>query len=149
MHSSRMRTASTLTACRRGMCGMHALLPCTPPATHTPYHTCPPAMHTPWPCMPLPLAMHPPTMHPPAMHAPPPHMPPCHTPPLATNTPPHMPPCHAWPPPCTPHCHAHPSPAMHAPPVDRQTPVKTLPSQTSFAGGNYTLPDPVQKYTPK
>ena len=25
---------------------------------------------------------------------------------------------------------------MHAPPVDRQTPVKTLPSQTSFAGGN-------------
>ena len=45
---------------------------------------------------------------------------------------------HAHPLPCMP-------PAMHTPPtrVDRQTPVKTLPSQTSLAGGkgSFTLSD--------
>ena len=53
------------------------------------------------------VAVSPATHAPPAMHAPLPHMPPCHACPLA----------------------------VHAPLMDRQTPVKTLPSQTSFADG--------------
>ena len=75
-------------------------------------HGMPTAMHTPFHACPLPRM-------PPATHAP----------------------CHACPLPCTPPAmhaplpHMHASPAMHAPPVDRQTRVKTIPSQTSFAGG--------------
>ena len=75
------------------------------------------------------------------MHAPQPHMPPCwacpcHACPPTMHTPPavHAPPTMHALLPCMPHCHAH-TPAMHTtppPPVDRETPVKTLPSQTSF-----------------
>ena len=69
-------------------------------STHAPCHVCPPATHAPLSCM-----------HPPAMHASLPCTHPCHAHPPAMHTPlPHMPP--AMP------------PAMHAPPVDRQTPVK-------------------------
>ena len=139
MHSSRMRTASSLTV-SHSICHaclntthvppvMHASLPCTPPlATHTPMpHTCPPAMHTPLPCTP-------PAMHallpcmPPAMHIPMPHthplpcIPPCHA----------SAPCHAHPLPCMPPCHACP------PPVDRilDTLLKILLCPNFVAGGN-------------
>ena len=95
MHSSRMRSAHSLTVYHSRSACMHAPLPhmlpchacplqCMPPAMHAPYHACP------LPCTPLPgmsPAMHAPCS--PAMHAP----------------------CHAC-----PH-HAHP---YHAcPPVDR------------------------------
>ena len=125
MHSSRMRTARSLTV-SRSIC--HACpLSCMPPC-----HTCPPAMHPP--------AMHaPPATHTfPAMHAPLPcmsplpHMPPVPCMPPATHTPlpclsplPHMPSCNAHPPAthapyhAHPPCHAHPLPCMppatHAP----------------------------------
>ena len=97
MHSSRMRTARSLTV-SHGICrGTHVPchtqphhacpLPHMPPATHAPYHACPPS-HA-WP---------------PAMHAP------CHA----------HPPCHACPLPCMPPCHTCPlkcmPPATHAPP---------------------------------
>ena len=55
MHSSRMRTAHSLTVCHARSHAMHA-----------PHHTCPPAMHTPLP------HTHPPATYtlPPATHAP-------------------------------------------------------------------------------
>ena len=64
MHSSRMRTARSLTispyliVSGRGHV-WHACYPCRtcPPAMHAPCHTCPPTMHAP------------PATHPPAMHA--------------------------------------------------------------------------------
>ena len=72
----------------------------------------------------------------------PPCMPPCHTCPPPCTPPPamhtHLPPamhasllCIPPPPPCMPPCHV-----AHTRPPPRQTPVKTLPLQTSFAGGN-------------
>ena len=72
-------------------------------------------------------------MHAPQHAHPQPHMPPCHVHPLITHAPclPCTPPSPCTPSPCMP------SPfAMHAAPVDRQTPVKILPSHTSFAEGN-------------
>ena len=124
MHSSRMRTARSLSVSRSICCGTHAPLPRTPPAmhppaTHAPHtplpctpaplprtppsHTCPPAMYTPVPCMPPAMQSSPQPCMPPATHAPQPCMPP------ATNAPqPCMPPCHTCPPamhaplPCTP-----------------------------------------------
>ena len=109
MHSSRMRTARSLTV-SRSIC--HACPLCY---THpSPCHACPP------PCMPPAMhthphhAMHaPPTMHaphacPPAMHAPLPCTPPTmHAP------------CHACPLPCTPPTamHTPPLPAMQGPPL--------------------------------
>ena len=92
MHSSRMRTARSLTVSRRVLC-MPPQQPHMPPATtHAPYnhtpnhaypynHTCPPQpcmsphnhTHPPQPCMP-PTTTHAPTtmLDPPAtMHAPP------------------------------------------------------------------------------
>ena len=151
MHSSRMRTARSLTVSHRICQGGHVWharpLPCTPPTitTHVPLpcmphlphmpptaihaycHARTPAMHTPLPCKP-PCHAHPPlpckfpAMHTHAMYAPPAMHAPRHTCPPAMHapSPPHMPPCHARPP----------------PPVDRQTPVKTKPSQNSFARGN-------------
>ena len=102
MHSSRMRTARSLTvsrsicwrghACHTCLPAMHAPLPhmCPfnvlpvphmPPSTthapamHTPCHACPPATHAPLPC--TPSVMHTPLpCMPPAMHAP------CHVCPL-------------------------------------------------------------------
>ena len=114
MHSSRMRTARSLTVsrsifhaqppsppCHATPVAMHASL-----ATHAPCHTCP--CHAP------------PTIHAPTTHAPLSCMPP----PL-----PCMPPCYACPLPCMSPCHACPLPympsAMHAslpympPPMDR------------------------------
>ena len=131
MHSSRMRTARSLTV-SRGICqacplamhaphhappchachpATHAALPHMPTLPHTPYHACPhPVMHAPLPHMP-------PAMHPP----------PC-TPPPCTH------PRHSCPP--SP-CHA--SPPCHVPPLWTETLTHatqniTLP-QTSFAGG--------------
>ena len=61
MHSSRMRSARSLTvsrsiwvggACHACPAATHTPLPCMPPATHAPHHACPPP-HAP------------PTMHPP------------------------------------------------------------------------------------
>ena len=74
MHSSRMRTARSLTVCcSHSICRGGACVSCMPPL----------------PCMPPSPAMHPPTMHkPPAMHAP-----------LATHTPLAMHAPHACPPP--------------------------------------------------
>ena len=68
MHSSRMRTARSLTVSRSrsirqggGMC-----------ATHTPRHACPLLPHTPPPAMHAPCHTHPlPHTPPPAMHIPP------------------------------------------------------------------------------
>ena len=104
MHSSRMRTARSLTVCQSrsicrgaggswsGACHAH------PPAMHAPPPHTPPTMHDP-------PAMHAPHhTHPPAMHAP-----------QATHAPPstHAPLSHAGP------------PAMHAPLwTESQTPVK-------------------------
>ena len=94
------------------------------PAMHGPTrHT--PTMHAP-PCTPL-------TMHAPHHAYPLPHMPPAmHTPTTHTAG-------RTCPLPCMPlTMHAplpHTPPAMHTP-LDRQTSVKTLPLQTSFAGGN-------------
>ena len=58
MHSSRMRTARSLTispylvvSVGGGMLAMHTPLPCMPPAMHAP-HAPPPAMHAPLPRMP-------------------------------------------------------------------------------------------------
>ena len=99
MHSSRMRTARSLTVSRSICWGV-----CMPPAMHAPCHTHPlPCMPPTLPCTPPPL---PHTPHPP------PHMPP---------NPPHacpLPHCHACPqrtcPPPLPHTpshgHAHPPP---------------------------------------
>ena len=105
MHSSRMRTARSLTVSRRIPCmppGCHTCpqLPCMPPGCHA----CPPAA----------------THAPPGCHACPqlPRTPPgCHAcSPAAMHTPwlPHMPPsCHTWPSPLAamhnpPGCHARP-----------------------------------------
>ena len=111
MHSSRMRTACSLTV-SRGICwgacahmppATHAPPPCTPATMHAPHHTCPPATHGP-PATHAPCHAHPQPHMPPAMHAPHafPHlqcMPPCHT---AMHTPPAMnDPRHA----CPPHPH--------------------------------------------
>ena len=65
MHSSRMRTARSLTV-SHSICqgGMHAM--------HAPCHTCPPPC-TP-PAMHIPCHAHPPSrLMPPATHSPPPH----------------------------------------------------------------------------
>ena len=118
MHSSRMRTARSLTI-SHSIC--HACPPChtclpTPPATHAPHHA------HPLPCMPLPYT--PPARYAPnAMHTPLP----C-TPPTMHTPPPHMPP------PCMPPCHAHPPPWTET--LTHATQNITLP-QTSFAGGKY------------
>ena len=111
MYSSRMRTTRSLTVCHSCSIGWGH-------ACHAPSHACPPATHAPpQPCMP-------PATHPPATHA---------LPAMHASLPSHT---------CPPHNHAPPfnhtcPPGNHAcPPVDRQTPVKTQPSQTSFAGGN-------------
>ena len=117
MHSSRMRTARSLTvylscsACGGGH-AWHAYppAPCMPPATHAPYHT------------------------PPAMHAP------CHTCPLPCTPPlPCMSPCHACPPPCMPPCHARPLP--HVPSLWTETLTHATQNitllQISFSGGKY------------
>ena len=106
MHSSRMRTARSLTVCRsRSICPGGGVVrvthapPCMPPChTHTQAHSQPCVSPTPLPCMP--------PMHTPTVHA----SPATHTT-QATHTP-------------TP-SHARP-PAMHAPshtrpPVDRIT----------------------------
>ena len=126
MHSSMMRTArcSSCLSCHTQPPAMHALLPHMSPAMHAPalpcmpppYHACPlpcmpPAMYAPLPCMPP---------HP-AIHAP------CHV----------CHPCHV----CSPFILHAPTPLpytppCHAPPLWTETPVKALPSQTSFAGGN-------------
>ena len=95
MHSSRMRTARSLTISHSICCGTHAppamhaplchthplplmppmphmppchahLLPCMPPTMHTPHHACPP------PCMP-PVTHAPPAMHDPCHACPLPH----------------------------------------------------------------------------
>ena len=108
-HSNGMRTARLPTEMRGG--GRAWLQPRTPP---------PPAMHA------SPLG------HPPATHAPSYACPPDTHVPQTMHTP--------WPcaPPVT-HAHGHarlPSPCSHArPPVDRQTPVKTLLPATSFVDG--------------
>ena len=79
MHSSRMRTARSLTIscsiCHVRPPAIHTPLPHMPPAMHAPCHICPPATHTSTPC-----------------HAcPPPHMPPlCHARPPATHAPHHV-----------------------------------------------------------
>ena len=78
------------------------------------YYNYPPQWPSLLPCMP-------PT---PAMHATRPCMP------LLPRTPP----CHVCPLPRMLPSHAY-LPATHGPPLDRQTLVKTQPSQTSFAGG--------------
>ena len=84
MHSSRMRTARSLTVCRSRSIYLGCVavmqtpypLPCTPPTTHAPPLSCMPlAMHIPLPCMPP--TMHTPnhatpSTHAPTMHAPPP-----------------------------------------------------------------------------
>ena len=66
MHSSRRRTACSLTASRSiGVACVHAM-PCTPPTMHTPLpYMSPCHVH------PLCYARPPPRMPPPAMHAPP------------------------------------------------------------------------------
>ena len=113
MHSSRMRTAHSLTVscsiCQGGAC-----MACMPP-----YHTCPPSH--------MPPAMHAthyacslPSMHTTTL----PHTPPCHAHhPSATNAtpchpcPPTMPPLpHMLPPAMHTPCHVCP-PATHAPPL--------------------------------
>ena len=112
---------------RNGHLSCHARpLPCIPPAMHAPHHTCPPATHAPHhytcphhTCLPCHACSRPHT--PPAMHNP------CHATPTMPD------PCHAC-----PHPAMYAPPPPHAPPAThRQTLVKTLPSQTSFAGGNY------------
>ena len=134
MHSSRMRTARSLTV-SRSIChacppAMHTPQPCMPPghacpsaihapeAMHTPCHACPPATHTPGHACP-------PTMHAsPAVHAPLP----CTSPAMRTpcwHTPSHAHPCrHACPlpPPCGQN-------SWH-------TLLKILPCPNSFAGCN-------------
>ena len=112
MHSSRMCTSHC-----SGHHSCHAWpLPHMSPATHAP-----PTMHAPCHTCSLPCRS-------PCHTCPPHHV--CH--PL-----PHMhAPCHA----CAPAMHAplpYMPPAAHNSPVDRQTPLKTLPSQTSFTGGKY------------
>ena len=73
MHSSRMRTTSSLNVSRSICRG--AYVPCMPPATHAPHHA------QPLPHMP-PATHNPPAMHaphhtcPPAIHTPPPCTPP-------------------------------------------------------------------------
>ena len=81
MHSSRMRTARSLTI-SHSICHVH------PPATRPSCHTCPPTMNAPHHACPLPHT-------PPTMHAPPPCMPLCHAHPAPTT---HAPPCHGRPP---------------------------------------------------
>ena len=74
MHSSRMRTACSLTECHASPPPCHAC----PPTCHAPHHACPPAMHT------TPATHAPPhATCPPAMHTP------CHACPPATYAPPH------------------------------------------------------------
>ena len=63
MHSSRVRTACSLTV-SRSICHTHPPPPCMPPLCHA----CPPAMHA--PCHTPPHHTHTPAMHAPAMHAP-------------------------------------------------------------------------------
>ena len=98
MHSSRMRTAHSLTISHGILAGVH-ILPHMPPC-HTCNHT--PTMHTPCHACPLPH------MLPPCHTCPPPCMPPatpqCHACPL----------CHAHPVSYMPPCHTH-LPAMHTP----------------------------------
>ena len=162
MHSSRMRTACSLTISRSIYQGRgHACHACTPPphmppAMHVPCHACPPCHTYPLPCMPPP---HMPPCHacPPAMHTPchacPPPCTPCHVP-LLPHTPPmhaplgmHVPTTHTTPAthaplPHIPCCHAHP-PAMHAPPHCGQnswhTLLKILPCPNFVAGGKKHL----------
>ena len=68
MHSSKMRTARSLTV-SRSICRGHAWHACLP-AMHAPRHACPPLPH-------MPPAMHaPPAIHAPSMHTPLSHMPP-------------------------------------------------------------------------
>ena len=116
MHSSRMRTARSLILSRRiphmplPLCHICPPSPCTLPLCH---------VHPPLPC---------PLCHTcPLRHAclPSPCMPPFTTQaPFTTHTPGN----HA--------CPQQPrTPLATTPPVDRQTPVKIQPSQTSFAGG--------------
>ena len=72
MHSSRMRTARSLTVCRSRSIWGGACMACMPPTCHA----CPPTMHAPLP-----------------------HTPPCHACPPITHAPlPCTPPCHARPP---------------------------------------------------
>ena len=150
MHSSRMRTARSLTVSRSICCGTHAPLPHMPPhhahpLPHMPpYHACPPAMHIPPATHTTPLPHMPPHHAHPLPHMPPYHAcPPRHAHPPATHTTPLpcMPPVMHTPLPCTPSPSTMPPlpRVMQAPPVDRQTPVKTQPSQTSFACGNKSL----------
>ena len=100
MHSSRMHTACSLTISCSICWGRVQWWA----RQLCPLPCMPSAMHVPLPCMPP--AMHVPLpCMPPAMHAPLPCMPP------TMHAPCHTPPCHA------------------CPPVDRQKPVKTKPSQ--------------------
>ena len=101
----------------------------TPITMHAPHnvrnrhYTCPPCNHA----CPQPPCTHPCNYTcPPTTHAPTTTHAPCN------HAHPHPQPCM---PPTTMHA---PLPATHTP-VDRQTPVKTLPLQTLFVGGNYLL----------
>ena len=137
MHSSRMRTARSLTVSRRVLCtppDNHAcpLQPCTPQQPCMPLcnHACPPAtMYAPLAVTHVP----PMTTHAPCNHTHPPAT--MHTPQqLHTPNPPSPATMHAP----LPATHAPQQPRMRPPPVDRMTHTCkniTLP-QTSFAGGN-------------
>ena len=114
MHSSRMRTARSLTVSRR--------IPCTPPCNHACPSTIPPS---PQPCMPPHNHACPPaTMHVPLQ----PCTPPCnHAHPLQ----PHIPPTTTH----TPHNHACPlqlhMPPNHAPPGTTHTPQPCTPPKAT------------------
>ena len=103
---------------------MHAPAMHASPATHAPHHT-PPARHPHTPCHTCHPAKHPPCHPHPCLACPVSHMPPWPCVPPRQHAPP---PGHTCPP-----CHA-----CLLPTVDRQTPVKTYPSQTSFEGGKKT-----------
>ena len=156
MHSSRMRTARSLTVSRRILCmPPHNHAPFPPATMHAPHnHTCPlqphmppttmhthlATMHAPLqPCIPPPPQprMPPATRHPPAtMHAPRNH---AHTP-STTHTPlqPRMPTTtmHTSPQPCThPHNHARQPATTHAPLLQTHMPIAT-----TYASHNNVCP---------
>ena len=114
MHSSRMRSARSLTVSRRILCMPPTPQPCMPPHNHAP----PVTMHAPWqPCTPPPSNHAPPaTTHAPQQPRMPPatmHAPGNHTCPPATM---HAP----WQP-CTPPSNHTSPPSNHARPPCGQT----------------------------
>ena len=157
MHSSRMRTARSLTVSCHILCmppsnhthppaTMHApQQPCIPPQPSTPCnHACPPCSHTP----PLNHACPPTTVHAPCNHTPPttthaPHNYICPTatthPPTTTHTPATV---HTPQQPHTPPAAMH-IPCNHAPPCNHACPPTThAPSWTEWQTGVKILPCP-------